>query len=148
MVRFHTSCSRTIKKSIRTYLDGLYNSIVLKDIIARHNFSDVGMLDGVIRFMFDNVGNTCSAAKIANTMSANVRKISVPTAESYLSALVNSFVLYKVKRYDVKGRQHLATLAKYYLSDTGLRYYLLGSKLVDDGHILKNIVYLELLRRG
>lgn len=136
------------KKSIRTYLDGLYNSIVLKDIMARHNFSDVNMLDSVIRFMFDNVGNICSAAKIANTMSANGRKISVPTVESYLSALVNSFVLYKVERYDVKGRQHLATLAKYYLSDTGLRYYLLGSKRADDGHILENIVYLELLRRG
>ncbi len=135
-------------RDIHVYLEGIYTSIVLKDIVARHRISDAGMLDSVIRFMFDNIGNLCSVTKIANTMTSYGRKISAPTVENYLSALVDSFVLYKVGRYDVKGKQYLATGSKYYLSDIGLRYYLLGSKQVDMGHILENIVYLELLRRG
>jgi len=136
------------RRDIHAYLEGIYTSIVLKDIVARHRISDAGMLDSVIRFMFDNIGNLCSATNIANTMTSYGRKISAPTVENYLSALVDSFVLYKAGRYDVKGKQYLATGTKYYLSDIGLRYYLLGSKRVDMGHILENIVYLELLRRG
>lgn len=136
------------RSDINAYLEGIYTSIVLKDIVARHRIADAGMLDSVIRFMFDNIGNMCSATNIANTMTSKGRKISAPTIENYLSALVDSFVLYRVGRYDVKGKQYLATGSKYYLSDIGLRYYLLGSKQVDFGHILENIVYLELLRRG
>ena len=136
------------RRDINAYLEGIYSSIVLKDIVARHRISDAGMLDSVIRFMFDNIGNLCSATNIANTMTSYGRKISAPTVENYLSALVESFILYKAGRYDVKGKQHLATGSKYYLSDIGLRYYLLGSKQVDAGHILENVVYLELLRRG
>ena len=136
------------RRDINAYLEGIYTSIVLKDIVARHRISDAGMLDSVIRFMFDNIGNLCSATNIANTMTSYGRKISAPTVENYLSALVESFILYKAGRYDVKGKQHLATGSKYYLSDIGLRYYLLGSKQVDAGHILENVVYLELLRRG
>ena len=136
------------RRDINAYLEGIYTSIVLKDIVARHRISDAGMLDSVIRFMFDNIGNLCSATNIANTMTSHGRKISAPTVENYLSALVESFILYKAGRYDVKGKQHLATGSKYYLSDIGLRYYLLGSKQVDAGHILENVVYLELLRRG
>ena len=136
------------RRDINAYLEGIYTSIVLKDIVARHRISDAGMLDSVIRFMFDNIGNLCSATNIANTMTSHGRRISAPTVENYLSALVESFILYKAGRYDVKGKQHLATGSKYYLSDIGLRYYLLGSKQVDAGHILENVVYLELLRRG
>ena len=136
------------RRDINAYLEGIYTSIVLKDIVARYRISDAGMLDSVIRFMFDNIGNMCSATNIANTMTSNGRKISAPTVENYLSALVNSFVLYRVGRYDVKGKQYLVTGSKYYLSDIGLRYYLLGSKQADLGHILENIIYLELLRRG
>lgn len=138
----------TSKRDINAYLEGTYTSIILKDIVARHRISDVMMLDSVIRFMFDNIGNLCSSTKIANTMTSAGRKISVPSVESYLSALVDSFILYKVGRYDIKRKQYLATGSKYYLSDLGLRYYLLGSKKADSGHILENIVYLELLRRG
>ena len=136
------------RRDINAYLEGIYTSIVLKDIVARYRISDAGMLDSVIRFLFDNIGNMCSATGIANTMTSNGRKISAPTVENYLSALVNSFVLYRVGRYDVKGKQYLVTGSKYYLSDIGLRYYLLGSKQADLGHILENIIYLELLRRG
>lgn len=137
----------TKKPEIRAYLEGIYTSIVLKDVVARCRISDVGMLDSVIRYMFDNIGNLCSFTKIANTMTSAGRKISVHTVETYLTALVDSFILYKVSRYDIKGKQHLATGSKYYLSDIGLRYYLLGTKKADAGHILENVVYLELLRR-
>ena len=136
------------RQEIRSYLEGVYTSVVLKDIVARCRISDVSMLDSVIRYMFDNIGNLCSSTKISNTMTSAGRKISVHTIETYLTALVDSFILYKANRYDVKGKQHLATGAKYYLSDIGLRYYLLGTKRADVGHILENIVYLELLRRG
>lgn len=136
------------KQEIRAYLEGVYTSIVLKDIVARCRIADASMLDSVIRYMFDNIGNLCSYTKIANTMTSAGRKISVHTVETYLTALVDSFILYKVGRYDIKGKQYLATGAKYYLSDIGLRYYLLGSKKADVGHILENIVYLELLRRN
>lgn len=136
------------KQDIRTYLEGIYTSIVLKDIVSRKRIADVLMLESVIRYMFDNIGNLCSSTKIANTMTSAGRKISVRTVESYLEALTDSFILYRVDRYDVKGKQYLSTGFKYYLADIGLRYYLLGSKQVDFGHILENVVYLELLRRG
>ena len=135
-------------KDIRMYMDGLYNTVIVNDIAERKDISDISMLKDIIKFMFDNIGNLCSSTSIANTMTSNGRKISVPTVEKYLEALVESFVLYKVSRYDIKGKNHLTTGSKYYLSDIGLRYYLLGSKNVDEGSILENIVYLELLRRG
>lgn len=135
-------------KEIRMYLDGLYNTVIVNDIAERKDISDISMLKDVIKFMFDNIGNLCSSTSIANIMTSNGRKISVPTVEKYLEALVEAFVLYRVSRYDIKGKNYLITGSKYYLADVGLRYYLLGSKQVDDGHILENIVYLELLRRG
>lgn len=137
-----------LKKNIREYLGGIYSTVVLKDIIARKNINDVFMLESIIRFMFDNIGNLCSIKKIADTMTSDGRKITSPTVESYLSALVDSYILYKVRRYDIKGKQYLKTGEKYYVVDIGLRYYLLGTKKVDMGHILENIIYLELLRRG
>ena len=135
-------------KDIRAYLDGIYNTILIKDIATRKKISDISALDSVVRFMFDNIGKLCSSTKIANTMCSSGRNITVPTVESYLSALMEAFVLYKASRYDIKGKQRLSSGAKYYVSDIGLRYYLLGSKNADQGHILENIVYLELLRRG
>ena len=135
-------------KEIRMYLDGVYNTVIVNDVALRKDISDIGMLKDIIKFMFDNVGNLCSSTSIANTMTSNGRKISVPTVEKYLEALVDAFVLYKVPRYDVKGKNYLTTGSKYYVSDIGLRYYLLGSKVADEGHILENVVYLELLRRG
>jgi len=106
------------------------------------------MLESVVEFMFDNIGNISSATKIANSLTSAGRKISVPTVESYLSALTDSYILYKAGRYDIKGKQYLTTGSKYYVADIGLRYYLLGSRQTDMGHILENIVYLELIRRG
>lgn len=136
------------KQDIRVYLEGIYNTILLKDIVTRKKISDPFMLQSVVEFMFDNIGNMYSSTKIANAMTSSGRKISVPTVENYLSALCDSFILYKVGRYDIKGKQYLATGAKYYVADIGLRYFILGTKQADMGHILENIVYLELIRRG
>lgn len=136
------------KQDIRVYLEGIYNTILLKDIVTRKKISDPSMLQSVVEFMFDNIGNMYSSTKIANAMTSSGRKISVPTVENYLSALCDSFILYKVGRYDIKGKQYLATGAKYYVADIGLRYFILGTKQADMGHILENIVYLELIRRG
>ncbi len=138
----------TRKQDIRTYLEGIYNTILIKDIVTRKKISDPSMLQSVVEFMFDNIGNMCSSTKIANAMTSSGRKISVPTVESYLSALTDSFILYKVGRYDIKEKQYLATGSKYYVADIGLRYFILGTRQADMGHILENIVYLELLRRG
>ena len=135
-------------KEIRDYLEGLYSTIVVKDISSRHSISDPMMLESVIRFVYDNIGSQLSTKKIADTMTSEGRKIDVKTVEKYLKALMESFVAYKAYRYNVKGRQHLKTLEKYYAVDIGLRYYLLGTRSADAGHILENIVYLELLRRG
>jgi len=138
----------TKKKDIRAYLGSIFDSVILKDIVTRRRIQDVTGLQSVARFAFDNIGNLTSATSIANTMISSGRKISVHTVDNYLDALTESFILYKACRYDVKGKQQLVTGAKYYVSDVGLRYYLLGSKKADAGHILENIVYLELLRRG
>lgn len=136
------------KKDIRSYLGGIYDSILVKDILARRKNLDLVQFDSIVRYVFDNIGNLCSSTKIANTMISSGRKISVHTVESYLESLMQSFIIYKANRYDVRGKQYLTTGVKYYLCDIGLRYYLLGSKRADAGHILENIVYLELLRRG
>jgi hypothetical protein len=133
---------------IRGYLEGVFNTVVLKDIVARKKIADVMMLDSVIRFLFDVVGSIISIKKISDTLTSSGRKISSHTVESYITGLVDSFVLYPVKRYDIKGKQHLKTLEKYYIADLGLRYLQLGNRGVDLGHLLENVVYLELLRRG
>lgn len=136
------------RRNIYEYLDGLFNTVVLNDIVERKNIQDPGMLKSVIRFMFDNIGNTCSAKKIADAMTSAGRKISNHTVENYLEGLTDSLLMYRVGRYDIKGKEYLRLLDKYYLADVGLRYYLLGTRNVDMGHILENVVFLELLRRG
>lgn len=135
-------------EEIRDYLEGLYNTIVVKDIVSRKKITDTMMLKSVLRFVFDNIGNPLSSKKIADTMTSDGRKIDTKTVEKYLEALTESYILYQAKRYDIKGKQYLKTLEKYYVVDIGLRYMLLGSRRMDAGHILENVVYLELLRRG
>ena len=106
------------------------------------------MLESVIRFLLDNLGSQLSTKKISDTMTSNGRKINVRTVESYVSSLMESYIIYQAKRYDIKGRQYLKTLEKYYVVDIGLRNTMLGQAGRDAGHILENIVYLELIRRG
>lgn len=135
-------------RELRDYLEGIYNTVVVKDLAARKKIPDVMMLESVARFVFDNIGSPLSTKKIADTMTSSGRKIDVKTVEKYLDALLESFILYQAKRYNIRGKQYLKTLEKYYVVDIGLRYLLLGSRATDVGHILENVVYLELLRRG
>ena len=130
------------------YLDSIYNTIIVKDIATRKKIADTGMLRSVSEFMFSSVGNVLSVKKIADTLTSNGRSISVHTVESYLDSLVESFIFNKVSRYDIKGKQYLQSGEKYYATDVTMRYALLGRKNVDLGHILENIVYIELVRRG
>lgn len=130
------------------YLKGIYNTIVLKDIVTRAKISDVSILESIVKFMFDNVGNSTSAKKISDTLTSFGRKVTTPTVEKYLSALVDSFILQKVNRYDISGKQHLKTAEKYYVTDLGLQRFLLNKNKLNLGHNLENIVYLELIRRG
>lgn len=133
---------------IKDYLDAVYNTIVVKDVASRKKIGDTMMLESVTRFIFDNIGNSLSTKKIADTMTSDGRKIDVKTVEKYIGALKESYIIYQAKRYDIKGKQYLKTLDKYYVVDIGMRYMLLGSRSTDVGHILENIVYLELIRRG
>ena len=133
---------------IRDYLESIYNTIVIKDIMNRKQVTDSMMLQSVLKFIFDNIGNPFSTKKIADTMTSDGRKIDSKTIEKYLTALKESYVIYQAKRFDIKGKQYLKTLDKYYVVDIGLRYMLLGKQAMDAGHILENIIYLELLRRS
>lgn len=136
------------RKAVLDYLSGVYSTIVLKDVVLREKISDTKMLESVVRFIFDSIGNPISAKKIADTMTSSGRKIDTKTVEKYLSALQESFIIYEAKRYDAKGKTYLKLLEKYYAADIGLRFLLLGQKANDVGHILENVVYLELIRRG
>jgi len=134
-------------KMVREYLSGIYTTIVMKDIIVRKGFKDSAVFERVVRYLLDNIGNLTSVRKISDTLTSSGNKTSYHTIDGYVEALCESYLIYQVNRYDVKGREYLKTGHKYYLADLGLRYYLLGNKGQDEGHILENIVYLELLRR-
>lgn len=131
------------------YLSGLYHTVVLKDIITREGVNDSEALENTLKFVFDNIGNLLSPKKIADYMGNNYRKISSRTIEKFLSATTDSFILYCVDRFDIKGKELLQTQQKYYLVDTGLRQVLLAKgEQFDLGRALENVIYLELLRRG
>lgn len=130
------------------YLDSIYNTIIVKDILARKKIADIGVFRELTKFLFASVGSTMSVKKITDTLNSNGRKISVHTVESYLDALTESYIFNRVSRYDIKGKQYLETGEKYYATDVTMRYALLERKNLDVGHILENVVYLELIRRG
>ena len=138
---------RDDKELIRNYLDGIYHTIIMKDVVYRNNIKDVMILDSLVKFIFDNIGQILSTNKIANTLNSNHRKSSVNTIESYLSNLIDSYIVYKVGRFDIKGKEYLKTGDKYYVCDLGLRKYLLG-EVRDLGSILENVIFLELKRRN
>lgn len=136
------------EQSKKEYLQGIYHSILIKDIIARYKITDVLMLESVVKFIFHNIGNRLSMNNIANTMTSMGRKIDYRMVEKYLFALQESLMIDHVKRYNITGKQLLATQGKYYLVDIALRSLLVSSRQSDLGHLLENIVYLELKRRG
>ena len=133
--------------AVQEYLESLYNTILLKDIVSRKKITDVSMLQSVTEFTFDNIGLELSSKKIADTMTSGGRRIDSRMVENYLSSLCETYIVYKVKRYNIKGKEYLKSLEKYYVPDIALRSVLLGKKSMDAGHILENFVYLELLRR-
>ena len=134
-------------KNIHEYLSGIYNSVLLKDIVARLKISDVMRLESVVKYIFDNIGNLTSLSKIGNTLTSMGRKTDVKTIEKYIKGLTDSLLVHEVSRYNIKGKEFLSTLSKYYVADLGLRQMILGNRNIDMGHILENVIYLELLRR-
>ena len=134
-------------KNIHEYLSGIYNSVLLKDIVARLKISDVMRLESVVKYIFDNIGNLTSLSKIANTLTSMGRKMDAKTIEKYIRGLTDSLLVHEVSRYNIKGKEFLSTLSKYYVADLGLRQMILGNRNIDMGHILENVIYLELIRR-
>ena len=144
-----------------TLLDGIYSTVVVRDILERERrrgqrqITDPDLLRKVIMFLADNIGNSTSLTSISNTLAneklldaSRKGKPSVHTVQAYVGALVESYVFYEIKRFDIKGKEYLRTLGKNYIVDIGLRNYLLGYRDMDTGHTMENIVYFELLRRG
>ncbi|MDR0499646.1 MAG: ATP-binding protein [Coriobacteriales bacterium] len=130
------------------YLEGIYNTVLVKDVMTRKKLNDVTLLKSIVSFLASNIGSPVSAKKIADTLTSYGRPTGVSTVEIYLEALCDSYLFYRVQRYNIKGRTHLKTNCKYYICDTGLRNAILGTQGNDIGHQIENIVYLELLRRG
>jgi predicted AAA+ superfamily ATPase len=133
---------------IEPYLDGIYNTILIKDVARRHGITDISLLLSIVKFVASCIGSPISEKKISDTIHASGRRISVNTVDNYLRALTESYIFYKADRYDIRGKHHLKTLGKYYIVDSGLRNLLISGSGSDLGHILENVVYLELLRRG
>lgn len=131
------------------YLQTVFKNIYENDISKRHTIYAEESYQEVVDFLIDSVGSNVSAGNIAKVLSANKKKIDNKTVSKYISTLVEAYLFYKVNRYDIKGKQHLATQEKYYLVDLGFRNALLGKVLVSDaGHLLENVIYLELKRRN
>ena len=135
------------KEEIYQYLVDVYNSILLRDVITRNNIRDIELLERVVLYIMDNIGNIFSAKSISDFLKNQGRKLSVETIYNYLKALENAFIISKVQRYDIKGKNILETQEKYYLSDLGFRHAKLGYQSNDISGYLENIVFLELLRR-
>ncbi len=135
---------------VLSYLNDIYNSIVKKDIIDRNNLKDTALLENIIKFLATNIGSPISSTKISDYFNSNkiVEKSKHQTIDNYLNMLEKSFIMYKADRTDIKSKALLKTLGKYYISDTGIRNIILGFRNIDEGHLLENVVYLELLRRG
>jgi predicted AAA+ superfamily ATPase len=132
----------------RQYLEGIYSTVVLKDIVKRLSVTDVGVLEQLIRYMYAEIGNLHSINKITNTLNSSGSKITNKTVANYISGIEDSMLVYRADRYNVKGRKVFSSNSKYYAVDIGLRRLIAGDKTEDYGHILENIIYLELLRRG
>jgi hypothetical protein len=130
------------------YLEGIYNTVLVKDVLIHKRLNDVTLVKSIASFLSDSIGSPISAKKIADTLTSSGRPTGVTTVELYLEALTDSYLFYKVQRYDIKGKMHLKSESKYYICDTGLRNMILGVTNRDIGHQIENIVFLELLRRG
>ena len=133
---------------ISDYLDGIYNTVLVKDVLKRKRLSDVGLVERVARFLFDNIGNVSSVRNMAGVISNSGIKTNANTVDGYLDALCQAYLFRKAQRFDIRGKALLQTGCKYYAADMGLRSRALGHRVGDTGRILENVVYLELLRRS
>ena len=136
-------------ENINLFLDGIYNTILFKDVMQRKGITDKNVLERVTKYLYDNIGNRTSMKSISDNIEGIEKNSSYNTISNYVDALIDSYLIFKANRYDIKGKEFLKTQEKYYAIDIGLRYYMLGQGSGRDmGHILENVVYLELLRRG
>ena len=135
---------------VLSYLNDIYNSIVKKDIIDRNNLKDTTLLENIIKYLANNIGSPISSTKISNYLNSNkiAPNCNHQTIDNYLNMLEKSYIIYKADRTDIKDKSVLKTLGKYYISDIGIRNIILGFRNINEGHLLENVVYLELLRRG
>ncbi len=135
---------------VMSYLNDIYNTIVKKDIIDRNRIKDIALLENIIKYLATNIGSSVSSTKISDYLNSNkiTYKSNHQTIDNYLNMLEKSFIMYKADRTDIRNKTLLKTLGKYYISDIGIRNIILGFRNIDEGHLLENIVYLELLRRG
>ena len=129
-------------------ITGIYNTVFMKDVVERNKLVDATLLEKILKFLMSNIGSSISSKKIADFLTSQGTKITHNTVLNYLQMLENAYIIYKVPRYDIKGKEILKTLEKYYIVDTGIRNVILGFRDSDFGHIIENIVYFELLRRG
>ena len=136
------------KNLLNKYLEDIYNSIIIKDISLRIKKLDISLLHRIVKFMFDSIGSILSINNIANKLTSDGYKVDNKTVSKYIEVLTESMFFYKVERYDVKGKNILSSLEKYYVVDIGIRQIKLGRNYTDLGHIIENIVYLELMRRN
>lgn len=133
---------------VEAILSGLFDSIFTRDIILRGNIRDEGSFYKVAKFVFENIGNSTSANAIKNTMISSGHKITSDTVDNYLQLMCDAHMLYQCERYDIRGKERLKTNGKYYVVDTGLRNKLIGYRQGNSGHVIENIVFLQLLRLG
>lgn len=139
---------RDQESTIRPYINGIYNTIILKDVIEKNEVRDPALLENLVRFMAGNIGNPISSKKISDYLTSSGRKTASETIDNYLQMLEGAYILYRAGRYNLKGKQNLKTQGKYYIVDTGIRSELVGKRGQDYGFVLENVVYFELLRRG
>jgi hypothetical protein len=130
------------------YLADIFDTLILRDIRQKYKIRNIVLMDKIAEFMMDNISNLTSSRKIADTLTKNTDRINHKTVGSYLDYLCNAFAFYKVRRYDVRGKKYLTSNEKYYLSDHAFRYAKLGTRNLDYGRVMENIVALELMRRG
>lgn len=136
------------EQSKKIYMEGLYNSVVVKDILNRRKNLDTNLLLRILRYIIDNIGNLSSANKIANYISSNISKVSTRAVIDHIEALESAFIIYKVDRFKIVGKELLKTLNKHYIVDIGLRNMIEGYEIRDRGRFIENLVYNELVRRG
>ena len=136
------------ENDIRVYLDGLFSAVFKKDIIDRYSVENTAVLEDIIKYVYSNIGSPISPQKITNTLVSKGRKVARLTVEKYLTYITDSMLCHKADRNDIKGKGLLDTSPKYYATDIGLRNNILGYRNTDSGHILENVVYFELRKRG